>query len=45
MMESLFLSGLVFTTVVRRAARRKIGTTLHPRNVVRILHQLLKTAD
>jgi integrase len=37
-------TGLVFTTYARRGAGRKVGTGLHPRNVVRVLHALLKAA-
>jgi integrase len=37
-------SGLVFTTYARRGSGRKVGAGLHPRNVVRILHGLLKAA-
>lgn len=38
-------SGLVFTTYARRGKGRKIGTGLHPRNVVRVLHALLAAAN
>ncbi len=36
-------TGLVFTTV-RRGAGRRLGTGLHPRNVLRLLHRLLDKA-
>lgn len=36
-------SGLVFTTV-RRGAGGRLGTGLHPRNVLRLLHRLLDKA-
>lgn len=36
--------GLVFTTA-RRGKGRRLGTALHPRNVLRILHALLAAAD
>ena len=34
-------TGLIFTTFARRGKGRKIGTGLHPRNVLRTLHKLL----
>ena len=37
-------TGLVFT-IGRRGAGRRLGTGLHPRNVLRTLHQLLREAD
>jgi integrase len=36
-------TGLVFTTA-RRGRRRQLGTALHPRNVLRILHAMLDEA-
>lgn len=36
--------GLVFT-LAHRGKARKLGTAVHPRNVLRILHALLKAAD
>jgi integrase len=38
-------SGLVFTTYARRGKDRKVGTGLHPRNVLRVLHTLLDGAE
>lgn len=38
-------TGLVVTTYAPRGDKRKRGTGLHPRNVVRVLHGLLDTAD
>jgi integrase len=37
-------TGLVFTTYASRGEGRKIGTGLHPRNVLRSLHRLLDAA-
>jgi integrase len=37
-------TGLVFT-IGRRGAGRRLGTALHPRNVLRTLHALLEAAD
>ena len=37
-------TGLVFTTYAPRGTARKVGTALHPRNVLRVLHTLLQTA-
>lgn len=36
--------GFVFT-VTRRGVGRQLGTPLHPRNVLRTLHELLRAAD
>jgi integrase len=36
--------GLVFTTYGKRGEGRKVGAPLHPRNVLRVLHALLKAA-
>jgi integrase len=36
--------GFVFA-VARRGAGRQLGTPLHPRNVLRTLHELLRAAD
>jgi integrase len=38
-------TGLVFTTYASRGKGRKVGTGLHPRNVLRTLHALLETAN
>lgn len=38
-------SGLVFTTFAKRGMGRKVGGPLQPRNVLRTLHQLLRTAN
>ncbi len=38
-------TGLVFTTYAQRGRDGKVGTGLHPRNVLRVLHMLLKDAD
>lgn len=38
-------TGLVFTTYTRGKRDRKIGNALHPRNVLRTLHELLATAQ
>lgn len=37
-------SGLVFT-ILHRGAGRQLGTPLHPRNVLRLLHELLERAE
>jgi integrase len=38
-------TGLVFTTLRRRRKGEKVGGPLHPRNVLRTLHDLLGVAD
>jgi integrase len=38
-------TGLVFTTYARRGKGRKMGTGLHPRNVLRALHTILDAAE
>ena len=38
-------TGLVFTTYAPRGDKRKRGTRLHPRNVVRVLHGLCDSAE
>lgn len=38
-------TGLVFTTYASRGEKRRQGTGLHPRNVVRVLHALLASAE
>jgi hypothetical protein len=37
-------TGLVFTTYGRRGAKRKVGTFLHPRHVLRVFYSLLDEA-
>ena len=37
-------TGLVFTTFAARGRDRKVGSALHPRNVLRTLHALLDAA-
>jgi integrase len=38
-------TGLVFTTFARRGMGRKVGQPLHPRNVLRTLHQIIDDAN
>jgi len=38
-------TGLVFTTYARRGNGRKVGAGLQPRNVLRVLHDLLEAAE
>jgi integrase len=38
-------TGLVFTSYARRGLDRKVGAGLHPRNVLRTLHALLRACE